>query len=52
MINYKPTLIEMIKDSTEVPVLVQYPDTKIVPVIILIEDSNEQIRSLDKGTDI
>lgn len=52
MINYKPALIEMIKDSTEVPVLVQYPDTKIVPVIILIEDSNEQIRSLDKGTDI
>ena len=40
MINYKNILIETIKESTGTLVLTQYPDTKVVPVIILIEDSN------------
>lgn len=52
MISYKPVLIQMIKESVNVNVLVAYPDTKIIPVIILKEDSNEQIRTLDKGSDI
>lgn len=52
MIEYKNILIETIKESTGTLVLTQYPDIKVVPVIILIEDSNEEIKSLDKGTDI
>lgn len=49
MINYKPALIAMIYEATNVNVVTSYPDVKLSPIIIMIEDSNEQIRTLDSN---
>ena len=44
MINYVPDLIQIVKEVTDkVPVTTTYPDTNIVPIVILYESEQVDI---------
>lgn len=47
MIHFEKEIIAILSAVTQVPVLIQYPDSKELPVIIVLETSNSVIRDRD-----
>lgn len=47
MIHFDKEIIKILSAVTQVPVLLQYPDSKELPVIVVLETSNVVIRNRD-----
>lgn len=50
MIHFDKEIREILSAVTNVPVLIQYPDSKALPVIVVLETSNSVIRDRGKVT--